>query len=99
MERSKPSVNDISEDEIKKLVPQKRLSQFYEIQNEIGEGGFGRVFKVLRISDQKNFAAKLLMNPPSRNDVNEARMMNGLDNEFLLKTEDFFINTDEERYL
>ncbi len=98
MEKKGDTPEEISRDEILKLMAQKSLEKFYTLEGLIGEGGFGKVYKAKKKGDDKFYAVKILLKPPTRSDINESLIMSKIKCEFLLSSDDFFINSDEKSY-
>ena len=55
----------------------------YQIQNKLGEGGFGAVYQVSRKDSEKKFAAKIIKDKKKGRE--EVNILERLENEFILR--------------
>lgn len=58
----------------------------YQVQNKLGEGGFGAVYQVSRKDSEKKFAAKIIKD--KKRGREEVNILERLENEFILRLVD-----------
>lgn len=92
-----PRFNDLTLEEMLKIIPHKSFSEHYEIGPKRGKGSQGIVYEVTRKSDGSKKAAKIHIGRMKKSSFAECLFMSTVKDPYVLGCEEYFTNTDEQK--